>query len=435
MKFRFRSGLLLLGIICSFLAQAQQPFSLQSAIDTALRNNFDIRIAKNNLEIATVNNSYGSAGGLPVISATAGDNLSVNNITQNYSDNTETIISNQGGNAVNAGVSLGMTLFNGFKVVATKERLNHLQNQSEIQLYQQIQSTIADVMVTYFDIIRQQNYLKIIENSLDVSRQKLDIVEVKSKIGMADAVELLQARTDLNSAEQQVEIQSMTIEQNKADLLLLISAKKQFSYTISDTILLDETLRLDSIIRFLERNPQLLSADQQILINQQLVKETGALQYPSVKLNAGYDFYSSDLNKGSLLMNRNYGPTAGISLQVPVFNGFIYKNQKDIAKIRVDNSLIERESLYYALSTQASNLYRTYSTTLQQIESQQQNFDMTRQLVEVVLQKFNLGEATILDVKAAQASYENAAFLLANLNYSAKVAEIGLKQLTYSLLY
>lgn len=435
MKFSIRSVLMLIGIICTILVQAQQPFSLQSAIDTALRNNFDIRIAKNNLEIATVNNSYGVAGGLPMVSAMAGDNLLVNNTTQIYSDGTETIISNQGGNTVNAGVSLGMTLFNGFKVIAIKERLSRLQNQSEIQLNQQIQSTIADVMVTYFDIIRQQNYLKIIENSLDVSRQKLNIVEIQGKVGMADAVELLQARTDVNSAQQELEMQLMNIEQNKADLLLLISAKKLFSYTISDTILVDETLRLDSIIRFLERNPQLMSAEQQILINQQLVKETGAQRYPSVKLNAGYDFYSSELNKGSLLMNRNYGPTAGITLQVPVFNGFIYKSQKDIAKIRVDNSLIERESLYYSLSTQASNLYRTYSTTLQQIESQRQNFEMTRQLVEVVLQKFNLSEATILDVKAAQASYENAAFLLANLNYSAKVAEIGLKQLTFSLQY
>jgi outer membrane protein TolC len=51
------------------------------------------------------------------------------------------------------------------------------------------------------------------------------------------------------------------------------------------------------------------------------------------------------------------------------------------------------------------------------------------------MQKFNLGQATILDVKAAQTSYENAAYLLVNLLYSAKVAEIELKQLTYSLQY
>jgi outer membrane protein TolC len=60
---------------------------------------------------------------------------------------------------------------------------------------------------------------------------------------------------------------------------------------------------------------------------------------------------------------------------------------------------------------------------------------MSSQLVDVVLQQFNLGQATILDVKAAQNSFETSAYLLVNLIYSAKVAEIELKRLTYSLTY
>lgn len=417
------------------MVQGQQPLSLKSAIDTALRNNFDIRISRNNVEIARINNSYGVAGGLPYITASAGDNLSVNNSLQKFSDNTEINLDNQRENAVNAGVSAGIVLFNGFKVIATKERLSRLENLSEIQLNQQVQATIGDVMITFYDIIRQQNYLKIIQNSLDVSNQKLDIINVKSNVGMADAAEVLQAQSDVNSAEQLLALQETVIEQNKADLLLLISAKTQFPFSILDTITVDPSLKLDSILDYLNRNPQYLSAEQQILIDQQLVKEVSAQRYPSVKLNAGYDLYQTDLSKGNTLMSRNYGPTAGITLQVPVFNGFIYKTQKEVAKIRVDNSMLAKESLLYSLSAQASNLYRSYSTTLQQLESQQLNFEMTRQLVEVVLHKFNLGQATILDVKAAQSSFENAAYLLINLKYSAKVAEIELKQLIYKLEY
>jgi len=435
MKRHFKSFLLLIGIILPFLVQGQQPLSLKSAIDTALRNNFDIRISRNNVEIARINNSYGVAGGLPYITASAGDNLSVNNSLQKFSDNTEINLDNQRENAVNAGVSAGIVLFNGFKVIATKERLSRLENLSEIQLNQQVQATIGDVMITFYDIIRQQNYLKIIQNSLDVSNQKLDIINVKSNVGMADAAEVLQAQSDVNSAEQLLALQETVIEQNKADLLLLISAKTQFPFSILDTITVDPSLKLDSILDYLNRNPQYLSAEQQILIDQQLVKEVSAQRYPSVKLNAGYDLYQTDLSKGNTLMSRNYGPTAGITLQVPVFNGFIYKTQKEVAKIRVDNSMLAKESLLYSLSAQASNLYRSYSTTLQQLESQQLNFEMTRQLVEVVLHKFNLGQATILDVKAAQSSFENAAYLLINLKYSAKVAEIELKQLIYKLEY
>jgi outer membrane protein TolC len=433
MKFLAKYTFLFTILISSFIGKAQQQFTLRNAIDTALRNNFDIQIAKNYVEIARMNNTYGVAGGLPNVSANAGDNGSISTINQKFSDGTESNISNRGENVANVGVSAGITLFNGFKITATKERLSRLQNLSEIQLNQQIQNTVAEIMITYYDIIRQQNYLKIIQNTLDVSNQKLDIINVKKNVGMSDAVEILQAQTDVNTAEQLLEIQKLVIEQNKSDLLLLISSKKQMQYSVTDTIIIDQSLELDSIINYLNRNPQYLSAEQKIRIDEQIVKEVSSQRYPSVKLNAGYDFYQANLNKSSMTMNQNFGPTAGINMQIPIFNGNIYKTQKDVAKINVNNSKLEMESLQNSLTTQAIKTYRTYSTTLQQIESQRKNFEMTKQLVDVVLQQFHVSQATILDVRAAQTSFENAAYLLVNLLFSAKVAEIELKQLTYSL--
>jgi outer membrane protein TolC len=435
MKFLIKTALLISALSLTLTVKAQYVFTIQNAIDTALFNNFDIQIAKNNVEIARISNTYGVAGGLPYISATAGDNASLSTIKQKYNDGTETNAENRNENAVNAGISAGIVLFNGFRVTATKERLSRLQELSEIQLNQQVQSIIADIMVTYYDIIRQQNYLRIIENTLEVSKQKLDIVNVKNNVGMADAAEILQTQSDVNSAEQLLEIQKLVIEQNKSDLLLLINAKAQNPFSVSDSIMVDKSLQLDSILTYLNRNPQYLSADQEVLINEQLVKEVSSQRYPSVKLNAGYDFYHANSNNAPLIMNQNYGPTAGVSLQIPIFNGNIYKTQSDVAKIRVTNSKIEKENLLNSLTTQATKFYRTYSITLQQIESQRANFEMNKKLLEVVMQKFNLGQATILDVKAAQTSYENAAYLLVNLLYSAKVAEIELKQLTYSLTY
>jgi len=434
MNLNIKTIFLLILLSLPFLSEAQQQFTLKNAIDTALRNNYDIQISKNYVEIAKMNNTYGVAGGLPYISANAGDNGSLTTINQEFNDETpNTNVVNKGENAVNAGVSAGIVLFNGFKITATKEKLSRLQNLSEIQLNQQIQNTIADIMITYFDIIRQNNYLKIIQNSLDVSRQKLDIINVKKNVGMSDAVEMLQAQTDVNSAEQLLVIQKTVIEQNKSDLLLLINSKKQMEFSVADTIIIDQSLQLDSIINYLNRNPQYLSAEQKILIDEQIVKEVSSQRYPSIKLNAGYDFFQANLNKGNLSMNQNYGPTAGINMQIPIFNGNIYKTQKDVAKINVINSNLEKESLLNSLTTQATKTYRTYSTTLQQIESQRKNFEMTKQLVDVVMQQFHVSQATILDVRAAQTSFETAAYLLVNLLYSAKVAEIELKQLTYSL--
>src|ERR1700759_1207720 len=50
--------------ICGF---GQQPLRLDDAINIALKNSLDIQVAKNNVEINEVNNTYGVAGGLPVV--------------------------------------------------------------------------------------------------------------------------------------------------------------------------------------------------------------------------------------------------------------------------------------------------------------------------------------------------------------------------------
>ena len=52
-----------------------------------------------------------------------------------------------------------------------------------------------------------------------------------------------------------------------------MGVKQFFPITINDTILVDKTIRKDSIINYLENNPQYLSAEQQIKINEQIVKE------------------------------------------------------------------------------------------------------------------------------------------------------------------
>jgi len=423
-------------LLFPFFLNAQQTLTLKNAIDTALKNNFDILIARNNSEMSKDNNTFGMAGGLPIISAGAGGNGSISNVKQQNNTGPEVNLTNVNGTSENAGITASMTLFNGFKITATKERLNYLQQQSEIMLNQQVQNTMAAVMVKYYDIIRQESYLKIMQNSLEVSNKKLDIINERDKVGMANAVDILQAKTDVNTAEQNLKLQSLAIDQDKADLLLLMNSKKRNNpISINDSIIVDPSIRLDSIIAFLDHNLQYLSAEQEIKINEQIVKEISSQRYPSIKINTAYDFAELNNSAGSTLMNQVYGPSAGVILQIPIFNGNIYKTQKKVAELNVSNSKLEKESLFSALSTNANKTYLSYSVTLQQIDAQQKNYKMSKKLVDVVMKNFQLNQSTILDVKAAQTSFEEAAYLLVNLQYAAKTAEIELKQLVYKLRY
>lgn len=424
---------LYLVIFLPLIGTGQSFISLKSAIDTTLKKSFDIQIAGNNLEISKINNTYGVAGGLPSVNASITDNQSITNVNQKLNTGVEIKKPSATGNSMNSGVTAGIVLFNGLKIRATKERLSLLQQQSQLQLNLQIQNTIAIVMARYYDVIRQQEYLKIIQNSLDVSQKKLDIVTERKNVGMANDADYLQALIDVNSAKQVLKTQQLQVEQSKTDLLQVMSQKQYYPFSINDSIVVDRSIELSKVTSYLSQNPQYLSSEQQIKIAEQSVKEVAALRYPSLRLNTAYNFNRSQNSAGLTLLNQSYGPSAGFSLQIPIYNGNAYKIQKEAAVFNADNARIQQESLLNSLTSDAVKTYNAYSTTLQQLEDQKNTIELSAKLIKVVLLRFEVSQATILDVKAAQASYENTGYQLVNLNFAAKLSEIELKRLMYQL--
>ena len=178
-----------------------------------------------------------------------------------------------------------------------------------------------------------------------------------------------------------------------------------------------------------------LSADQQIKINEQIVRELRSQRYPSIKVSTGYNFTYNSSSAGFILFTQNYGPTVGATLLIPIFNGTIFKTQQNVAKYNVETAKLQKESLLSSLKADAIKTYDSYETTLQQLDSQQKSYRDAGRLVAIVIQRFRLNQATILDVKAAQNSFESAGYVFVNLQYAAKAAEIELKRLVYQLGY
>ena len=420
-------------LILPLYSLAQPSITLRQAIDTTLKNNFDIQIAGNYVEIAKINNTSGMAGGLPAVNANIVDNESSIDVYQKLNSGVEIKKSNATSNTLTSNLTAGILLFNGFKVMATRERLHNLQKQSELQLNLQIQNSIALVMAKYFDIVRQLEYFKIISTLLDVSRKKLEIVTARKNAGMANDADYLQALIDVNSVIQNLRTQQLVVDQTKTELLQLMSIKNYYSFDIKDSIVVDKSIELDAIIGYLQKNPQYLSSEQQVKINEQVVKEVSALRYPSLRLNTGLNFNRSQSAAGLTLINQNIGPYAGVSLAIPIYNGNAYKIQKETATYNVQNAKLQLESLLNALTADAVKTFQAYSTSLQQLDSQQNSIELSAKLINVVMLRFKVNQATILDVKAAQASYESTGYQLINLAYSAKIAEIELKRLRYQL--
>ncbi|WP_235151355.1 TolC family protein [Dyadobacter sp. CY345] len=408
--------------------------TLDEAISIALKNSLEIQIAKNDVEANTILNNYGVAGGLPLIAATASNTEQIQNITQELQTGGGTSRRGAEGNNTQAGVTASILLYNGKRVVATKKRLAELQYQSSEILNSQIQNTIAAVMTSYYDVVRQIGYINTVQFSIDASKKRLEIIQVRQAAGMANNADLFQAQIDLNTLTQTLINQQLAVDVAKSEFLRLLALDPKSPLSIKDTILVDQGLQIENVLDKISVNADIKAADNQIRIAELIVRETAALRYPTVRFNLGYNFVRNQSTAGFTLLNRVTAPSAGITLAVPIYNGSTFKRQQQVAEINTSTAKTQKQVLIRDYSAQAVKMFQTYRRSLEQLETQKANYKLSQQLLDLTLQRFQLIQATIIDVREAQRSFEEAGYRLINLNYAAKSSEIELKRLTNTLM-
>lgn len=415
---------------------AQQRLTLPDAINMALQKSLDIQLAKNNLTVSEITDDAGFAGGLPTINATVNDNEQVVSINQEFSDPSRNAKRpGVGSNNLFAGITASMVLYNGSRIISTRKRLEELKGLNQKLLLLQIQNTVAAVTTAYYDVVRQQELLKTIHRSIEASEKRLEILKVRKESGLANQADILQAEIDLNALEQTLQNQQLVIDQAKTNLLNLIWMQPaDTAIIIRDTIVVDQTLRMDSIRQRMIANPSVQAASQQVKVNEWLEKETAALRYPTLRANTGYNFSSVKSAAGFALLNQSFGPFIGLNMAIPLYNGGVNKKQQQIASINTRNARLQYDNAIFDLETGVVRTYQSYQSNLLQYQTQIKNFKLSAELLDLVLARFSLGQSTIVDVRQAQASYETEGFRLVNLSYAAKVAEIELNRIAGKLI-
>ena len=423
-------------VLATTNATAQKNLSLNEAIQTALKNSYDIQLVENNLAIAKNNNNFGVAGGLPTITNNSSNNNTLTTINQTFPDaNRNTSRNGVDGSTLNNGLNASMLLFNGYRVQATKSRLESLQTQNKFLLESQLLNTISTVMQQYYNVVRQQAFLKTIEKSIEASQQRLDIVKTRQEIGVANQTDLLQSNIDLNALLQAKQNQLLIIDQVKADLLNTIVMPATTPVVINDSIKIDDQIMLSVVEEKMKNHPLLQSAQQLININQFLEKETKSLTYPTLRASTGFNYNSNKSAAGFILLNESYGPFLGVNLSIPIYSGGANKRAIKNAAINTNTAKIQLQNTEQNLTTELFKTYQSYKNSLKQTPIEIQNFEMSQSLLDLVMQKYQLGQATMVDVKQAQQSFETAGFRLVSLRFSAKIAEIELKRLSNQLTF
>ncbi|MNK01351.1 outer membrane channel protein [compost metagenome] len=413
-------------VVCS----AQNLLTAEQAVAIALENNYDIKLATNDLKVDEQNVSLANAGLLPNLSGTFNQNNNIQNSKQVRTDGTVQELDNARNNSMSYGVNLGWTVFDGFRMFARYDQLQELQKQGETELKLMVLNRVSDVMATYYDLVQQQQMLKALDTAIVISKQRVTTADNRFKIGKAAKLEVLNAQVDLNTDQTNFLRQKELFENTKTALNQLMARDLTAQFKVVDSVVADNKLILGDLISLAEQqNPQIQIA----LINKRVaelnLKQVRSARYPQIGVNAGYMFNESESSLGFARENNSRGLNYGITASINIFNGFLQKRNEKVAKLQIDSSNILIEQQTQTIKAQLIAAYQTYLTNLELVKLEAKNEDIAEQNLDITLEKYRIGTITTLEVRTAQLNYVNARTRNSSAQFQAKISEVTLKQL------
>lgn len=437
MKIRYsliNNCILLIFLFLGMSTFAQHLLTVGEAVEIALRNNYGIRLAENDLKIDQNNVSWGHAGILPRVEANLIDNNSVQDLSQIRSDGTSVERSNAKNNSLNYGVRMDWTLFNGFGMFARYDQLKQLEALGETQLKQTILDRVSNTMITYYELVQQKQELAAMDSTLAISQQRVELAENRFTIGKASKLEVLNAQVDINTDKTLYAKQMEQYSHTKIRLNEILARDPKTDFTVVEFMLVDESLSLPDLEAMAKvQNPDL----QAQLINKRIAelefKRIRAARYPTIVGTTGYNFNESESSLGFTTSSSSEGFNYGISASVNIFDGFNQKRNERTAKIQMENAQLVIEQRAQSLQSQLEMAYRTYLTNVSLIGVEENNQAIARENMEITVEKFRIGTISTLEFRTAQLNYINAKVRYSEATYQAKLSEIMLKQLAGNL--
>lgn len=183
-------------------AAGQSLLTVEEAIATALENNFEIRLARNDSTAAALDYQYRNAALLPRLTLNSGLTLNNNDQYQKFTDGAIRQRKGIRSENLNANVALNWTLFNGGRLYATRDRLTTLQEVGTLNVKNNIINTVSQVITGYYAIVQQKQQLRAIEEQLAINNERVKLAEYKLGIGAGTKPDLLQSKVDLNAQKQ-----------------------------------------------------------------------------------------------------------------------------------------------------------------------------------------------------------------------------------------
>ncbi len=463
---RFFAVILFVGSIS--ISNAQDTLSLARAIQLGLQNNFDVQIGKLSLDVAKNNNNWGQAGMLPTINLIGGQ---PNSIVQRKPANPFAVAGRNISDNINGQLDVQFTLFDGFFVRLSKQRLQKLEELSSGNAQFVMENTVQAIILGYYGVLLQKEQLQVLIKNRGFSKERYDYVKLRKELGGAITFDVLQEQNNYLTDSASVLQQQIFLKNAMRDLNLLLNENINKTYQLTDILPFE-----NEEYRYEDLRDKMISSNTNLknqYISQELFRnatQQATSNYsPTVLLNLGANgsldqlnanfrtatgntientvgFLNRDPNtpvyntvnetalKAQTLTGNSYGAYANFGLRFTLFNGGQIRRAVENSQIQEKIAQISTDQLKLSLENDLLASFDLYNLRRQLVQIAQIRLQAAELNLSLANERYKNGALSAIDLRIVQDSYQRAALENYLAIYNSIATRVDLVRLTGGLV-
>ena len=410
---------------------------LAECIVTGLAYNFNVRVARNNQAITENNITPGNAGYLPELTFSNRYGGTLNTTTQLLSDGSENRSKGIHNTSNSAGLNLGMTIFRGFQVKTTMQKLEELNKVGALNAQMSMENLVARIASEYYYFVEQVSMYHNLAYAVALSRERVRIDEERFLLGASSKLDLLQSKVYFNADSSRLDRQKEVLRASQIRLneLMATGAVGRFIHPADSAILVNEEISYPQFLEStLQNNTSLLIASRQQVISSLDYKIISSREYPYLTASTGYSLNYNGYEASTLQNQKVRGMNYGLTLGIDLFDGFNRRREKANARIEMENRDYQYREIEQEVKADLLTIFYGYENNLRLLRLEEQNLEVARENLEIAMERYKLGNLAGLELREVQKSLLDAEERLISLKYQAKIAEISLMQISGKIM-
>ena len=418
--------ILLFGLIStSLFAQNAdvRVITIDDAISIALENNYSLKQAKNELDLAEDLIFSEKADFLPSISANMSGSRTTGQqfLFDRFSEGKDPFV-DVSSQSISGGMNANINLFNGFNNILTLKSSQSNKESREQQYERAKELVIFNTASRYLQVLLDKELLAIAKQNLETSTAQLEQVQAQVELGARPMVDLFNQEAQVANDELVVTQRENTLSLNSLLLIrqLEIDPLGAYDFVVPDLTLnglpwMDVNLR-SLVNEALITRSDILSAEASISSLRYQMQVTKNSLLPTLRASAGvssrysdqYSIGGAEVSFSDQFFDQQVNRSLGLSFNVSLFNNWNRMYSIQSSQVQLKNAELNLDNSKMQVIQEVSQAYNDYSSYVKQLEASEKSLVASERAFQTQQERYNLGASTLIELTQAQSSFVSA---------------------------